>query len=564
VNENSASASEIVAGALQFNDRAVVIGNRSFGKGSVQTVYDLKDGSALKLTIAKYLTAKDYAVQSKGINPDVGLIPATVPAKLTDEKGKFTRRVDLFEDVKKRELDLEEMRDGDEEEHKDPNLPPPPAQMTYLAPDKDRDGDEGEDDNAGKIDLSGDFPVVMAERLLDLSGELGKYMPAAEAVMRPSVIAALPPVLDELKKGEEDKIRKALDALGVDWSTGSKQGKPSGAVTVELLDESERPREGLSAGESGFIKVTVENKGDGPFRRLAAVTKSDDPLFANLEFPLGRIDPGQTRSWKTPLKIPDFVHRRKIPVEVAFREADGHEPKSTTVSLQVEEPESPLFEYSYRVIDTGAQGSKGNGNGRVDRGETVTLALTVKNGGKGESKAPVVNLKKVEGEEAFIEKGREELKPIPPGGEAKVALSFRVPEGLKGELSFDLNIHDMHLGEDLSDRLDFSQDPENPPPPQDVLHAPPLIDLDGRGLPLTATGDTYALKGSASDDVELRHLFVFVGENKVFYQAPSGASKTLAFETKLPLKKGANLITLAAQDDRELTSRKQWIVWREK
>jgi len=175
-----------------------------------------------------------------------------------------------------------------------------------------------------------------------------------------------------------------------------------------------------------------------------------------------------------------------------------------------------------------------------------------------------VNLKKVEGEEAFIEKGREELKPIPPGGEAKVALTFRVPEALKGDLSFDLNIHDTHLGEDLSDRLDFSGNADKPPPSQNVRHAPPLVDLDWKNLPLTASGDAYALKGATTDDVEIRHLFIFVGENKVFYQAPSNASKTLAFETKLPLKKGANLITLAAQDDRELTSRKQWIVWREK
>lgn len=568
VNENSASASEIVAGALQFNDRAVVIGNRSFGKGSVQTVYDLKDGSALKLTIAKYLTAKDYAVQSRGINPDVGLLPATVPAKLTDDKGKFTRRVDLFEDVKKRELDLEEMHNGDEEDHKDPGLPPPPVQMTYLAPDKDRDsaggGGDDEDDNAGKIDLSGDFPVVMATRVLGLSLDLAQYMPPDRAILRPSVIGAIPPLLEELKKSEEDKIQKALGALGVDWSAGGKPGKPSGIATVELLDESERPREGLSAGESGFLKVTVENKGDGPFRRLAAVTKSEDPLFANLEFPLGSVGPGQTRSWKSPLKIPDFVHRRKIPVEIVFQEEGGRVPKAPALSLQIEEPEAPLFEYSYRLIDNGTRGSKGNGNGKVDKGETVTLAVTVKNGGKGESKAPVVNLKKVEGEETFIEKGREELKPIPPGGESQVALTFRVPETLNGELSFDLNIHDMHLGEDLSDRLDFSGNAGNELPSQDILQAPPAIDLDWKNLPLTVSGDTYALKGSATDDVELRHLFVFVGENKAFYQAPPNASKTLAFETKLPLKKGANLITLAAQDDRELTSRKQWIVWREK
>jgi carboxyl-terminal processing protease len=577
VNENSASASEIVAGALQYNDRAVVIGNRSFGKGSVQTVYDLKDGSALKLTIAKYLTAKDYAVQSKGINPDVGLLPAIVPAKLTDDKGKFTKRIDLFEDVKKRELDLVEMHDGDpdsEAEHKDPNLPPPTVQMTYLAPDKDRDPDADDDeDNAGKIDLSDDFPVTMASRVLALSLNLGQYMSAPQAISRPNVVGALPPVLTELKKSEDDRIRDALDKLGVDWSTGPKEGKPAGAVTVELLDENDKPSEGLSAGESGFLRITVENRGNAPFYRLAAVTKSEDPLFANLEFPLGKLGVGEKRSWKTPLKIPDFVHRRKIPVEIEFHEDYDRIPKAEPLSLQVEEPEAPLFEYSYRVIDDGSQGTKGNGNGQVEKGETIALAVTLKNTGKGESKKPAVNLKKVTGAEIFIEKGREEMKPIPPGGEAQALLKFRVPGTFDGKLSFDLNIHDMHLGEDLTDRLDFSTPPpekaEDRLPPQNAFQAPPLIDLSWKDLPLTVKGDSYVLKGTATDDVELRHFFVFVGEDKVFYQSPQTSpkdkpSKTLSFNTTLPLKKGVNLITLAAQDDRELTSRKQWIVWREK
>lgn len=574
VNENSASASEIVASTLQNNDRAIVIGNRSFGKGSVQTVFDLKDGSALKLTIAKYLTAKDYAVQSKGVNPDVGLLPVTVPAKLTDDKGKLTRRVDLYEDIKKRELDLEEMRNDDDDEHKDPNLPPPPLQMTYLAPDKDRDPEADDEDSAGKIDLSGDFPVVMASRLLALSLDLNKYMPAEKAIARPSVVNALPPVMDELQKDQKEKIRQALQGLQVDWSVGKKEGKPAGVVTAELLSgeaDSEKPREGLAAGESGFLRVTVENKGDAPFYQLAAVTKTDDPLFANLEFPFGKLGPGEKRVWKAPLKIPDFVHRRKVPVEIEFHEAYDRLPKADSLSLQIEEPEAPLFEYSYKVIDNGTQGTKGNGNGKVEKGETIALALVIKNGGKGESKAPVVNLKKVEGDSAFIEKGRDEMKPIPAGGQAETTLKFRVPESLTGELSFDLNIHDMHLGEDLTDRLDFTdktagneKNKSDPLPPQNVLQSPPVIDIPFKDLSLESSGESYPLKGSATDDVALQHLFIFVGENKVFYQAPATPSKTLAFETTLPLKKGANLITLAAQDDRELISRKQWIVWRKK
>ncbi|MFV2032215.1 MAG: S41 family peptidase [Gammaproteobacteria bacterium] len=93
INGGSASASEIVAGAMQDHKRAIIMGTRSFGKGSVQTIQELRNGSAVKLTTARYFTPDGRSIQARGIIPDIELSTLSVAPK--DSQGESFSEKDL-------------------------------------------------------------------------------------------------------------------------------------------------------------------------------------------------------------------------------------------------------------------------------------------------------------------------------------------------------------------------------------------------------------------------------------------------------------------------------------
>jgi carboxyl-terminal processing protease len=112
INEYSASASEIVSGALQDNKRAVIVGERSFGKGSVQSAIKLGDGSGLKLTVARYYTPSGVSIQSEGIKPDIEIedVDAEAFAKAIN-KSQATREKDIAGHLKGDKEKLEKKAD---------------------------------------------------------------------------------------------------------------------------------------------------------------------------------------------------------------------------------------------------------------------------------------------------------------------------------------------------------------------------------------------------------------------------------------------------------------------
>ena len=144
VNEGSASASEIVSGALQDNGRAVILGTQTFGKASVQTVIPFENGSALKLTTAKYYTPNGRSIQAEGIKPDIVVEYVRPGGK---EIETTIREKDLVGHIK-----------GDEEKKNGkPSdvAPTAPAAPAVSAPPAKRDYDDVSKDNQLKnaVDL---------------------------------------------------------------------------------------------------------------------------------------------------------------------------------------------------------------------------------------------------------------------------------------------------------------------------------------------------------------------------------------------------------------------------
>jgi len=485
VNNGSASASEIVAGALKNNNRALVIGRQTFGKGSVQVLYDFSDParpseeSALKLTIAQYLTPGDVSIQEVGVTPDVLLLPGRVlkdavnyfapPRSLGEvdldkhfanpadaqlsqaeadkraqerrnraEKAALELRylLDEKEDVVAKAMKADEKREAQARAHEEAGA------ADELTPEQQED----EDAEANPDELVEDYQIRFARDLLARA-------PFAD---RPRLLEAAKGFVAERRQEEDARLRGKLEALGIDWAPGPAQGTPRPVVTVSP------PAGKLStAGETIPWTVTVENRGDGPLRQLRAWTIVDkNPLLDRREFVFGLLKAGDKKSFTVPVKLPRGLDSRHDEVALHFEEENGRAPADLPCALDTVESARPVFAFSSQVEDD--QG--GNGDGLVERGEEIGLRVDVKNQGPGASgDKTYVSLKNLGDEKVFIKKGRAVIGTLKPGEVKSALLQLEVKKGLKpDQMPLRVMVVDEKTDEYVSERLEIPVVAEEP------------------------------------------------------------------------------------------------------
>ncbi len=553
VDGRSASASEIVAGALKAHDRALVVGQTTFGKGSVQVLYDLVDDSALKLTIAEYLTPGDVSIQEVGIVPDIALDPMTVDKEDMDVAltTTYQREADL-----RKHLTSAHVRAGEK----------PQVMLRYYLPTdtrrRIRENPQEETENRSEDEFLLKFAQELLQSAPDKAGRIQLLASSANAIERAG-------------QSEDAKLTTELRKLGVNWAAANKNEGSTEFEVEAWTSSGSSKNEPVQAGEPYSLTVKVTNTGKNPVHRLRATTESDFGLFDERELVFGTIAPGKSREWTAQLghckdnekktkrecAIPRGTPSRADGIKIEFDEQFGRVPKPVTVRTEIKSAPEPNFTYSYQLLDD----REGNGDGKLSQGEKATIYFKIKNVGPGPAMETRAFLRNESGSGILLKDGRFNLGRLDAGEDKLVKFTFDVLENIrKRDVELVMAAHDVDTRQSVAKEITVPIVPRSGGGGSAKLDLPPMssepkIEISNPP-PTTTTHSAITIAGKASDKQAIKDVYIYVGSNKVFYKAAAKNAKSVDFRTTIQLKDGSNYVIVVARESDESIAQRTFVV----
>lgn len=591
INGHSASASEVVAGALKYSGRAIVLGEQSFGKASVQVPYEIAD-AALKLTVAKYLVPGDINVMGVGIAPDIALqfVSATREQVSLFGGPHYSRAVRKVRTLMAAQL-LDRAAGGNDGMQTDR----PAYDLRVLLPEAAQG--EGLE---GPAEVMEREPRERAAILLRRAGDVRAAVTLKNAQAD----------LAEMAHADDLALVAHLKKQGIDWRAGEREANPALRVQVAEKDGGMR----VDAGDVLRMSVTLTNQGHTALSRLHILTRCDDPTLDGHEQLVGRLEPGQSRTVHLAVRISMRHGNLKVPLKVmAAQDGVVLAIRDETV-IAVAGRTQPDFSFRFTVANapvtqeaatqqatiqqpaTG-QAATGADDGVLQPGERGELRVEVRNRGPGASQSTVVSLRSLSGARLHLEEGRVRLGAIAPGGLAVARFPIRVvdrgraakgkPTGDTEPVRAELVVADEVLGVAREEqievpwsRLPLERLPAGLVKPLLVLRdqaarvwadAPTIAvsHLVGDGMPPLRQMESAGLGachlelvGTALFDASApkrRFATISVGGVKQAYQSGYGRTE-VAFRAALRLDSGLNTVTIQAQAGPRRTAERQLFV----
>jgi carboxyl-terminal processing protease len=511
IGENTASAAEILAGALKQLDRAVLVGRRTFGKGSVQILEDAAHDAKFKITTAEYVATNDISPQGGGIQPDLELVPARIPKQISEKTP-----VQLVPEPPFRELDLGAHLETTQKQ----DTTKPVATILYHRVEAD------------EPDPTTDYEVLLARDVAL----------AVNARTRHEGLKQLPKLVAKALPAAERGITEAFKPLGIDWT----RGKLGGAKLALRFEPSIKAK----TGDVVTLRAEITNTGTTPAFRVHAHAKSDDPALDGLEMAFGKLAPRETKRATALVKLPRGSAQRLSTITWTLDSGE-----TATTSLAITGTPFPDFALAAELVD---------GNDNVLRaGESVRVRARVTNRGPGRSQKTVVTLKSLTGERIIVDRGRVDVGLLEPGQHKDVELVFATAAKLDlDKLAVELGAADTQLETGQQQRIELAIGTT----PAKRSLTPPRIRVDE--VPLETSAETVRVAGVAEDERVVGDIYISVSnrgakveERKVFYAA--GKQAKLSFSSEVPLAKGVNRIIVTAREhDKSHAVRTIWVTRR--